>query len=160
MLPTTASLGFPAGLTSKPHHAHGGFAPLTWIVLPATGIDFQPQTRPRGDICNYRHPYFGLQSIFARIFHYFMKYFRFSCKNRKKLNFFGSCGLSLSPHPGRSRPEPPAAAPWIPRSGSLPGPSAPLPLQPPGCLSGTRARSPVPARSWLRFRHTRNRPSG
>jgi len=35
----------PAGLTSKPHHAHGNFTPLTWVVLPATGIDFQPQTR-------------------------------------------------------------------------------------------------------------------
>ena len=33
------------GLTSKPHHAHGNFAPLMWIVSPATGIDFQPQTR-------------------------------------------------------------------------------------------------------------------
>ena len=35
----------PTGLTSKPHHAHGGFAPLMWIASPATGIDFQPQTR-------------------------------------------------------------------------------------------------------------------
>ena len=37
----------PTGLTSKPHHAHGSFVPLTWIALPATGIDFQPQTRPQ-----------------------------------------------------------------------------------------------------------------
>ena len=36
---------FSAGLTSKPHHAHNDFALLTWIVLPATGLDFQPQTR-------------------------------------------------------------------------------------------------------------------
>jgi len=33
-----------AGLTSKPHHAHN-FSLLMWIVLPATGLDFQPQTR-------------------------------------------------------------------------------------------------------------------
>lgn len=34
----------PDGLTSKPHHAHRKFPRLMWIVLPATGIDFQPQT--------------------------------------------------------------------------------------------------------------------
>lgn len=34
----------PAGLTSKPHRAQKHFGSLTWIALPATGIDFQPQT--------------------------------------------------------------------------------------------------------------------
>ena len=33
------------GLTSKPHHAPRHFGRITWIALPATGIDFQPQTR-------------------------------------------------------------------------------------------------------------------
>ena len=33
------------GLTSKPHHAPRRFGRITWIALPATGIDFQPQTR-------------------------------------------------------------------------------------------------------------------
>ena len=37
----------PDGLTSKPHHAHRKFPRLMWIVLPATGIDFQPQTAER-----------------------------------------------------------------------------------------------------------------
>ena len=35
----------PAGLTSKPHHAQKHFCFLTWVVLPATGLDLQPQTR-------------------------------------------------------------------------------------------------------------------
>jgi hypothetical protein len=35
----------PVGLTTRPHHAHESFDSLTWIVLPATGFDFQPQTR-------------------------------------------------------------------------------------------------------------------
>ncbi len=35
-----------AGLTSKPHHAQYSFKHLTWIALPATGIDFQPQSIP------------------------------------------------------------------------------------------------------------------
>ena len=46
--PTTDPLGSfrPAGLTSRPHYDHRRFGRLTWIALPATGIDFQPQTRP------------------------------------------------------------------------------------------------------------------
>lgn len=35
----------PVGLTSRPHHDHECFDSLTWIALPATGFDFQPQTR-------------------------------------------------------------------------------------------------------------------
>jgi len=33
-----------AGLTSRSHHAHRRFHRLTWVVSPATGLDFQPQT--------------------------------------------------------------------------------------------------------------------
>ena len=40
----------PAGLTSKPHHAHSCFELLTWIVSPATGLDLQPQTRRSGEM--------------------------------------------------------------------------------------------------------------
>ena len=39
-------LVFFTGLTSKPRHAHESLKDsLTWIPLPATGLDFQPQTR-------------------------------------------------------------------------------------------------------------------
>ena len=35
----------PAGLTSKPHHAHWEFPQLTWTALPASGFGLQPQTQ-------------------------------------------------------------------------------------------------------------------
>ena len=47
-------LVFFTGLTSKPRHAHESLKDsLTWIPLPAAGLDFQPQTY-RGDefLCN------------------------------------------------------------------------------------------------------------
>ena len=47
LLPTTTPLAeilYAAGLTSKLHRAHSKFSLLTWIVLPVTGIDLQPQT--------------------------------------------------------------------------------------------------------------------
>ena len=41
-----------------------GLCPLTWIVLPATGIDFQPQTRYADTKISIVHPIVKLQCIF------------------------------------------------------------------------------------------------
>ena len=42
-----------------------GLCPLTWIVLPATGIDFQPQTRYADTKVSIVHPIVKLQCIFS-----------------------------------------------------------------------------------------------
>ena len=42
-----------------------GLCPLTWIVLPATGIDFQPQTRYADTKASIVHPIIKLQCIFS-----------------------------------------------------------------------------------------------
>lgn len=41
-----------------------GLCPLTWIVLPATGIDFQPQTRYADTKASIVHTLGKLQCIF------------------------------------------------------------------------------------------------
>ena len=41
-----------------------GLCPLTWIVLPATGIDFQPQTRYADTKVSIVHSNYKLQCIF------------------------------------------------------------------------------------------------
>ena len=74
------------GLTSKPHHAHGNFAPLMWIVSPATGIDFQPQTRLP---CR---PYYtavpiGWQYVFPAKNNICVVFFRMSRRFRSKRKF-------------------------------------------------------------------------
>ena len=55
----------PAGLTSKPHRAHREFPQLTWTVLPATGIGFQPQTRTL-TVHHYRRKIVKMQAVFLR----------------------------------------------------------------------------------------------
>jgi len=57
----------PAGLTSKPHHAHWEFPQLTWTALPATGIGFQPQTRTLTE-CHYRPVLLKIQGVLENNF--------------------------------------------------------------------------------------------
>ena len=79
------------GLTSKPHHAPRRFGRITWIVLPATGIDFQPQTR-------YEHPriLYALRKKNASGFTKFFTVSRLSCP--KKLIFCKHITLETVPH--------------------------------------------------------------
>ncbi len=73
LLPLSAATP-PVGLTSKPHHAHGIIVPLMWIVSPATGIDFQPQTRFRTQY-HYTWLFPKTQTISCVFFDFFKNFF-------------------------------------------------------------------------------------